>query len=116
MDSMMAFAMGEANRGKPLMVFDWNKAARVIKERGATSASAGLSGDWGNTGGEILTDGKPNTTDYTYLASTWATPELNIDGETIDCFIMEDDVPADWGDTFSDIKWPLSAIEILNAQ
>ena len=33
------------------MVFDWNKAAQIIKERGATNASAGLSGDWEYTGG-----------------------------------------------------------------
>ena len=46
---MLAVAMGEANRGKALMVFDWDKAARIIKQRGATSASAGLSGDWGTT-------------------------------------------------------------------
>ena len=113
MDSMIAFAMGEANRGKNLMVFDWNKAAKIIKERNATTASAGLSGDWEWTGGEIFSDGKPNTENYTYLASTWATPELEIDGEIIDCFLMEKDVPAEWGDNFSDIKWPDSALREL---
>lgn len=113
MDTMMAFAMGEANRGKDLMVFDWDKAARIIKERGATSASAGLSGDWGYTGGNIFSDGKPNTESYTYLASTWATPELDVDGDIIDCFIMEREVPEEWGTNYSDIKWPESALAIL---
>lgn len=113
MDTMMAFAMGRANRGKDLMVFDWDKAARIIKERGATSASAGLSGDWGYTGGEIFSDGKPNTEDYTYLASTWATPELNVDGDIIGCFIMESEVPEEWGTGYSDVKWPESALAIL---
>jgi hypothetical protein len=113
MDSMMAFVMGEANRGKDLMVFDWDKAARIIKERGATSASAGLSGDWGYTGGEIFSDGKPNTEDYTYLASTWAVPELDIDGDIIDCFIMEGEVPEEWGKDFPEIKWPESALKEL---
>jgi len=113
MDSMMAFAMGETNRGKSLMVFDWNKAAKIIKERNATTASAGLSGDWEWTGGSILENGKPNKGSYTYLASTWATPELKIDGEIIDCFLMEEDVPEEWGDNFADIKWPDSALREL---
>ena len=113
MNSIMAFVMGEANRGKSLMVFDWNKAAKIIKERNATTASAGLFGDWEWTGGSILENGKPNKESYTYLASTWATPELKIDGETIDCFLMEKDVPEEWGDNFSAIKWPDSALREL---
>ena len=58
MDSMKAFAMGDANRGKELMVFDWNKAAKIIKEQNAASASAGLCGDWAWTGGAIYEDGE----------------------------------------------------------
>lgn len=42
MDSMQAFAMGKANRDKPSMVFDWNKAAQLIKEQNPNSVSAGL--------------------------------------------------------------------------
>ena len=95
------------------MVFDWDKAARIIKEREAEAASAGLSGDWWCTGGEIFTDGKPDMDSYTYLASTWATPELEIDGEKIDCYIMMEDVPEEWGTPFSGIKWPKSALSIL---
>ncbi len=78
MDSFIAFAMGMANRGKPMMVFDWDKAAKRIKETGARQASAGLAGDWEYTGGEILVDGKPTNDGYTYLASTWAVPEIEI--------------------------------------
>jgi len=111
MDSLKAFAMGEANRDKPLKVFDWDRAARLIRERGAQEASAGLSGDWEWTGGEILTDGKPNHEAYTYLASTWATPMLEIDGHRVECFRMESEVP-DWG---SGTKWPPSALAILEA-
>lgn len=110
MDSMSAFAMGEANRGKPLMVFDWHKAARLIKERGARSASAGLSGDWEYTGDAILEDGEPLESGYTYLSSTWAEPELVIDGgDPIPCYIMEDETEWDHN-TF----WPESALEILS--
>lgn len=109
MDTLSAFAMGEANRGKSLMVFDWDKAARIIRERNAKEASAGLSGDWEYTGGAILTDGKPNMDEYTYLASTWATPELEVDGDIIDCYIMED--KTEWD---SSTKWPETALAILD--
>lgn len=109
MDRMSAFARGQANRNKELMVFDWDKAAQIIKDRGAQAAGAGLSGDWECTGGKILTDGKPNTKSYTYLASTWATPELEIEGEMIDCFRMQSETPG-WD---SATKWPDSALAIL---
>lgn len=109
MNTIAAFMMGEANRGRELMVFDWDKAARLIKESGLKDASAGLRGDWGWTGGEIFTDGQPNLDDYTYLASTWAVPELEIDGETVDCYRMQSETPG-WG---SDTKWPESALAIL---
>ena len=108
MDTFSAFAMGQANQGRELMVFDWDKAATLIKERGAQKASAGLSGDWEYTGGCIWDNGKP-ADDYTYLSSTWATPEIEIDGEIIECFRMQSEVP-DWG---SDTKWPQSAKNIL---
>ena len=101
--------MGEATKNRPRMVFDWEKAARLIKERNATEARAGLSGDWEYTGGTIFADGKPDMESYTYLASTWATPELEIDGERMDCFRMESDVPG-WDEV---TKWPESALMLL---
>lgn len=93
------------------MVFDWVQAAQIIKERGAKTASAGLSGDWEWTGGKILADGKPIPKDetYTYLASTWAPPELEVDGEIIDCYRMASETPG-WG---SDTYWPDEALAIL---
>lgn len=110
MDTMNAFMMGETNRHKELKVFDWDKAAQLIKENGFKDASAGLAGDWEYTGGEIFTDGKPNMDDYTYLASTWATPEIEIDGEVYDCYKMESETP-NWD---SHTKWPKSALDIIN--
>lgn len=110
MDSLAAFARGLANRGRPLMVFDWDKAAQLIRERKACHASAGLSGDWGATGGDILRDGKPYSDDYIYLASTWATPELEIDDWRVDCYRMQSDTPG-WNEKTS---WPQSALDILN--
>lgn len=45
MDSAKAFMMGEMNRDKELKVFDWDRAALIIKERNPEKAGAGLSGD-----------------------------------------------------------------------
>lgn len=112
MDTLSAFAMGEANRGKPLMVFDWDKAAAMIAANNAQQASAGLCGDWKWTGGDILRDGVPIPADdtYVFLASTWATPQLILDdGEPIDCFRMVSDSPG-WN---SGTYWPDSALALL---
>jgi len=111
MDIMAAFAMGQVNKGKESMVFDWDKAAEIIKERGAVAASAGLSGDWEWTGGPILADGRPVPEEdtYVYLASTWAEPELHIEDEVLECYRMADQSPG-WGDS---TYWPPSALAIL---
>jgi hypothetical protein len=109
MDTISAFVRGEASRGKEQMVFDWDKAARLIIEHKATSARAGLSGDWEWTSGYILTDGMPDRTSYTFLASTWAIPEIEIDGVIYDCYRMASQSDG-WN---SETKWPDSAVAIL---
>jgi hypothetical protein len=112
MDSLEAFALGQANRDKELMVFDWEKAAKLIKQKGEKNASAGLRNDWEWTGGMIFTNGKPDMDDYTYLASTWAIPELEINGEIFECYKMQSDRPG-WD---SDTKWPKTALRILGKE
>jgi hypothetical protein len=114
MDTMSAFLMGEMNRGKPLMVFDWNKAARIIKESKTSEAYAGLSGDWEYTGGIIFSNGVPVPEDdtYVYLASTWAKPELETDDGRVYCYIMQDEAGKYGWDAHT--YWPESAINILN--
>lgn len=112
MDSISAFAMGAANRGRELKVFDWDLAAERIVAAKARNASAGLAGDWEWTGGPILRDGSPipDGETYTFLASTWATPELEIDGDLRnDCMAMQSATPG-WDD---DTYWPESALAIL---
>ena len=96
------------------MVFDWDKAARIIKEKQPIEASAGLRDDWENTGGVIFRAGKPVKNVYTYLASTWAVPEFVLtfeDGsqEKTDCYKMQSEVPK-WN---AGTKWPTSALAIL---
>lgn len=106
---MTNFTMGELTRGDEPMVFDWIKAAKIIKERGAKNARAGLEGDWEETEKIILADGKLTTEPYQHLSSTWATPRLEIDGEIIPCFVMQGE-QLDWD---SDTFWPEEAKKIL---
>ena len=110
METSLAFAMGYLNRNNPTMVFDWDKAAELIREYNSSYAAAGLQGDWEYTGGCIWNEGKPVFDDYTFLASTWATPELMMDNQLIPCYRMENEVPG-WD---AETKWPKSALEIVN--
>ena len=112
MNTLAAFAMGEANRWRELMVFDWDKAAQIIRDTGAKRASAGLRDDWSCTGGTIYEDGHPVKNSYTFLASTWAVPELVVDGKYMECYKMQSETPG-WD---SDTKWPSSALAILQSK
>ena len=102
---------GMMNRGREMKVFDWVKAAQIIKDRKPKEVIAGLSEDWGWTAGPIFSDGKPVTDGGAYLASTWATPVLVLDDdEEIPCWKYQHEVP-DWD---ADTKWPASARSILS--
>ena len=109
MNTDLAFVMGEVHKNDPLMVFDWNKAARILSEKAPDKAVAGLKDDFEYTGGPIWINGKPYMRGYTYLASTWAKPLLVIDGEDYECWAYSCDVP-DWN---ADTKWPESALAIV---
>lgn len=114
MDTLLAFMMGKANRGREMMVFDWEKAARLIRKKKPSTASAGLAGDWDWTGGEVYKADKPVPSEntYVYLASTWATPELEMDGLRQDCYRMESKTPGWHEKTY----WPDSAVAILKGK
>lgn len=71
--------------------------------------AASLPGDWEYTSDTIYANRKPVHHDHMYLASTWVTPELEIDGEIIEYHVMEHDMEWD-----SDTKWPESALKILS--
>lgn len=111
MDTMSAFAMGEVSRHKEPKVFDWKKAANLIKELNGQDASAGLIEDWEWTGGEIFRDGKivPEEDTYVYLLSTWATPVVIIDDVEYDCYVMKSKTKYD-----AETYWPEDAVKILN--
>ena len=118
MDGFNPLGQGRINAalGKPMMSFDWDKAAAIIKEQLKLHpnliAEAGLQGDWNYTGGVIFEEGKPTNDNYTYLSSNWATPTLILfwDGEEkeeIQCWIEETD-------RFnSGSKWDEKSIEVL---
>lgn len=110
MDTMQAFGRAMAAQGNEPRVFDWVKAAQLIKASGAKTAAAGLRGDWENTGGAILEDGKPVRDSYTFLRSVWAEPELTLDdGPEIECWRLQSEVP-EWD---AKTKWPPEALAIL---
>jgi hypothetical protein len=96
---------------RPAMVFDWDRAAWLIREFKATYASAGLAGDWEYTGGPILEDGRPVDPEYTsaWLVSNWEEPQLLLEGEAIPCWRLLDHAP-DWDEG---TYWPDSARAIL---
>lgn len=111
MNTLFAVMNGVVNRGREPMVFDWDRAAELIRDTKPEVAAAGLCNDWEWTGNVIWQDGHIVTDRYTYLESTWAVPELDMDGESIPCYRMKSDAPGwDYG-----TKWPESAVEILEA-
>ena len=93
MDTLSAGIMGMLNRNREQMVFDWDRAAEIVKMASEFfkddpdfSVEVALSGDEGNTWGTMYKDGKPNYDGQpAYLASTWARPKLtlNIDRESM---------------------------------
>ena len=111
MNSLDAYARGLAAKGREPMVFDWHRAAALIAERKPRCAAAGLRGDWEYTGGDIWCDGEPVPAEqtYVYLASTWAVPEIDLDGECIACYVMQSQSPGWDAGTY----WPESALAMV---
>lgn len=107
----LAFALGEANRHKEMKIFDWDKAARRIKEEKPDYVMAGLIEDWEYTADVIYEKGKIKKDNYCFLGSTWATPTLEMDGTPEDCFVMAHETK--W---HAETKWPKSAIDILEQE
>jgi len=95
-------------RGDRARVFDWDKAAHRINEVKPTEASAGLGLDWEQTGGLIYINGDPVMNSYTFLASQWAIPELDMDGAVEPCWKYVDETTWD-----TDTKWPETSLRIL---
>ena len=113
MDTMSIYYKVLASRDMEIMVFDWHKAAQIILDETPQEASAGLAGDWGYTGVIIYRNGEiyPEDETSTYLASTWATPGLELDGLRRDCYKMASEA-LEWD---AGTYWPSSARQILES-
>lgn len=115
MDTASAFVYGRMHRDSPSRVFDWLKAAQIIRDRYLVGnlkvASAGLRDDWEYTGGKIFENGSPVPAEetYTFLSSTWAIPELCLDGDIFECWIWAKDSPGWDAGTY----WPPESLAIL---
>ena len=112
MDSVSAYVMCMMHADSKQMVFDWHKAARIIKERQGETASAGLRGDWEYTGGVIWINGAPllgEETEWLYLSSPWAIPELAIGNDIYPCWLYLEDSPG-WHEK---TIWPQSALDVI---
>ena len=107
MDTYRAAAMAEKGKDGREMVFDWDKAAKLITEHSATDAAALLGRDR-PTWTQILEDGEPPDNEV-WLASTWEVPTLEISEESsVPCWRWTDETSWD-GSTY----WPASALGIL---
>jgi hypothetical protein len=112
MNTLRAMKMGQRSKGRERKVFDWDKAATIIKERHPKQAVAGLEELMEWTAGVIWEDGHIVVDSYTYLASTWATPVLVLDGdEIIPCYLMTSKTTYT-----SKTKWPESAVAIIEGE
>lgn len=104
--------ISEATQHDGLMVFDWHKAAKLIKKKKATYAHVHLEGSEVNNGW-IFYDGsyEHDEVGVDHLASTWATPMLEIgDEDAIPCFIISDRREGGWD---ANTMWPDSAKKII---
>lgn len=110
MDLISAIAKNMDPQDQELSVFDWDKAATIIRDQKLHTVYAGLKEDWDLTSGPILINGSiPEA--YTFLASTWATPAFSVDNEIfVTCYKMQSEVPNWNASTF----WPESARRIID--
>jgi hypothetical protein len=94
-----------------MKILDWHKIAEYIKQYKPHTVHAGLSEDWRYTCALVWYRGIVETSSYNYyFASDWATPQIRVDYECIDCFITEDDNPAGFN---AETWWPQVARDIL---
>lgn len=114
-EGMIFGAMG-AIASDSRKVFDWHKAAELIRAYDLLNVEAGLAEDWGYTSGDILSEGErvPKEKTYVFLASDWATPVLHdVDADIVyECYIHDTDEenPQGWN---AYTYWPESAVALM---
>lgn len=106
-------------RGADFMVFDWEKAARILHDRKPFAAFAGLKDDFECTGAMIYKQGHPillgadGEKPYTFLGSCWAKPMLVLldekgQPEEMECFTTDKNSPY-----CCHTYWPREAVRLL---
>ncbi len=76
-----------AAEGKRARYFDYNKAAKILKQHGRKWAIGGLVGDWRSSSGRIslAEDGEVSGA-LPWGESNWALPAIKIDERYIPCW------------------------------
>lgn len=95
-------------------VFDWVKAAQLIKDRNPEKVEAGLYEYW-ILSGYIYDHGKIQDGGIACFASNWGTPVLHFGNEEedfIECWKYQHEVP-EWNDK---TIWPEEALAILKGE
>lgn len=67
---------------------NWKKVQQIVDKNPNSVIYAGLQEDWNNTSGLIFARGEYYD-GYVYVASSWATPIVDVDGEEIECWTYE---------------------------
>ena len=111
MDTIKAIQLAELSSGIENKVFDWVKAANIIKENPNKNWNAGLSCDLEWTGGRIWDADKKNidNNSYTFLSSNWAIPVIYDDsGLEIECYVKATET--EYGE---ETRYPKEFMDIL---
>ncbi len=108
MNTMLAYERNMVTPDGHGKVFDWVKAAQILKDKNPDEAYAGLLEDMEWTAGIIWSEHRPYKKAYTYLSSRWATPVLVIDEDYIECW-----EPSDGSKWDSGTKWPDEALALI---
>jgi hypothetical protein len=108
---------------KSLKIFDWIKAAKIIKENNIQNASIGLGVTIDDDTILILQNGKPIKIAGDICLSSHNSPVLinNDNGEIMNCFFNIDDQDLTYGTIYSpssteatkESEWPQLAIDII---
>lgn len=94
------------------MVFDWDEAARRIKESGCVTACAGLRGHQ-ETFRPIFRNGRPVVSGLD-ISSPWAVPVIEINGVVTPCYKWHE---GDYHPMYVKPQWwPAAALDILGVE
>ncbi len=113
---------GYLARLRDLVVFDWDKAAKLIAEYATTcEVYAGIvesdPSSWRSTK-QLIFQGKPVVKYGIFVVhAQYGVPTIEINGELTPCFIPAHQIPESWMANISsvfDVVWPATSLAILD--